>query len=466
MLLQSSLTFLAALAAAGSDPAASAAPTLSARYRPAAAKIIEAALADDGAWKKLAHLCDRIGARPSGSAALKQAAAWAKQSFTADGHEAVRTEDVKVPVWLRGAEEGAVLAPVARPLALIGLGGTVSTPRAGITADVVVVRTFEELEALGDKVKGKMVLFAHRMEPVEPGQSPGYRFASPFRVFGASRAAKQGAVAMLVRSLATRSLRSPHTGALVYDPKVPAIPAAALATEDADLLVRLAESGDRVTVRLKLSSRTLPEATDANVLAELRGRERPEEIVLVGAHLDSWDVGQGAHDDGAGVAMAMQALTVLRRLGLAPRRTIRVVLFTHEEAGGRGAVDYATRYRAELPRHVAALETDAGGGRPMGLAVPKDKPGLGILKEIVALLGPVGATRAHDAGATGADLRPLNGLVPLVAYDVDASRYFDYHHSQGDTLDKVDPVELKKNVAALAVTAYVLADMPGRLDQP
>jgi hypothetical protein len=355
------------------------------------------------------------------------------------------------------------VAPVARRLDLIGLGGTVGTPKNGLTADVVVVPTFEALEALGDKVKGKIVLFSFRLEPVAAGKFPDYGTGVVYRGAGPSRAAKQGAVAVLIRSLATRSLRTPHTGALKYDPKVPAIPAAALSTEDADMLVRLAESGDRVTVRLKLASRMLPDATDSNVLAELRGRERPEEIVLVGAHLDSWDVGQGAHDDGAGVAMAMQALTLLRKLGLTPRRTIRVVLFTNEEMAGRGAQGYADRHKDEIPHHVAALETDTGGGRPLGLSTAAGKPGLEVLKQIVALTAPVGAATAGDAGHPGADLRPLEG-VPLVSYDVEASRYWDYHHSQADTLDKVDPTDLRKNAAALAITAYVLADMPGRLD--
>jgi carboxypeptidase Q len=453
---------LLALLALTNDAAASR-PDLTAHYRPAASRILEAGLADDGAWKKLAHLCDRIGARPSGSAALKQAAAWAKDALAADGHENVKTEEVKVPHWERGPEEATLLAPVVRPLDLIGLGGTVSTPKSGITADVVVAPTFEALEALGDKVKGKIVLFSYRLEPVETGKVPAYGTGVVFRVGGPARAARLGAVAVLVRSLATHSLRTPHTGALKYEPQVPAIPAAALATEDADLLVRLAQAGERVTVRLKLASRNLPEATDANVLAELRGRERPEEIVLVGAHLDSWDVGQGAHDDGAGVAMAMQALTVLRKLGLIPRRTIRLVLFTNEETAGRGAQGYADRHREELPRHVAALETDVGGGRPLGLSLAAGKPGLEILRQIVALTAPLGATAANDAGHPGADLRPLEG-VPEVAYDVEASHYFDYHHSQADTLDKVDPVDLRRNVAALAVAAYVLADMPGRLD--
>jgi Zn-dependent M28 family amino/carboxypeptidase len=250
-----------------------------------------------------------------------------------------------------------------------------------------------------------------------------------------------------------------------YEGDGPKIPAAALATEDADLLTRLAAAGERVTVRLRLGARTRPDATEANVMGELRGREHPEEVVLVGAHLDSWDVGQGAHDDGAGVAMAMQALTVLRTLKLVPRRTIRVVLFANEERGGRGGQGYAERHRAELPLHVAAMETDSGGGPPLGASVAKDKPGAEVMRALATLLAPVGADRAHPGGG-GADVRLVGEAgVPIVSYETDSSRYFDYHHSQADTLDKVDRDELRKNVAALAVTAYVLADMPRRLDR-
>jgi hypothetical protein len=437
---------------------------LTARYRTVARRIIDAALADDDAWKKLAYLSDRIGARQSGSAGMALAITWAKGALEADRHQAARTEEVMVPVWVRGKEEATLLSPAQRPLAVLGLGGTVQTPRGGLEAEVVVAPTFEALEALGEKVKGKMVLYSHRLEPVAPPATPGYGTAVAFRGLGPSRAARLGAVAALVRSLATHSLRSPHTGALHYEPGVPQIPAAALATEDADLIVRLAAAGERVKVRLDLASSVLPEAKEANVVAELRGREHPEEIVLIGAHLDSWDVGQGAQDDGAGVATTMGALTLLRRLSLYPRRTIRLVLFTHEESGGRGAKAYAERHRDELPRHLAALEMDSGAGRPLGLGVQPNHPGLATLQEIVALLEPVGATRARADGHPGADVDGLaKAGVPLVAYDTDMSQYFDIHHSQADTLDKVDPALLRQNVAAMAVTAYVLADMPGQL---
>jgi carboxypeptidase Q len=463
-MLRASWLLVLVLGASGAGDTTTA-RTLSAAYKGSAARIIDRALADEGAWNKLAQLCDRIGARPSGSPAMAQAIAWAKGALLADGHEAVHTEEVKVPVWERGEEEAVLIRPVQRRLVLLGLGGTVPTAPGGVEADVVVVPTFEALEALGDKVKGKIVLYSHRLEPGRPGEPPPYVKAAPFRVVGASRAGRLGAAAALVRSLATHSLRSPHTGAMRYEGSGPRIPAAALATEDADLLVRLAASGERVTVRLRMVSHTRPDAAEANVVADLRGREHPEEVVVLGAHLDSWDVGQGAHDDGAGVAMAMQALTVLRSLKLIPRRTIRVVLFANEESGGRGGEGYAERHRTELPLHVAALETDSGAGAPLGASVAKDKPGAAVMQALATLLAPVGADRASPAGG-GADIRLLGEAgVPMVSYETDMSRYFDYHHSEADTLDKVDRDELRKNVAALAVTAYVLADMPRRLDR-
>jgi len=451
---------LVLLLAAGPQPPAD----LTAAYKAPAARIVAAALAGDGAWKKLEQLCDRVGARQTGSAAMGQAITWASGALSADGHQGVHTEEVKVAVWERGDEEAQLVRPIARRLFLLGLGGTAPTPAGGLEAEVVVAPTFEALDALGDKVKGKIVLFAPRMEPTAPGQPPSYGKAVAFRTAGPSRAARLGAVAALVRSLATHSLRSPHTGAVSYDPKAPKIPAAALSTEDADLIQRLATAGEKVTVRLRLASRTRPEATEANVIGELRGREHPEQVVLVSAHLDSWDVGQGAHDDGAGVAMAMQALTVLRELHLTPRRTIRVVLFANEENGGRGAAAYAQRHKEEIPLHVAALETDSGGGAPLGAVLPKTPLGAEVMKTLATLLAAVGADRAHPGVPGGADVHLLGEAgVPIVGYEVDSSRYFDYHHSQADTLDKVDRDDLRKNVAALAVTAYILADMPATL---
>ena len=437
-------------------------------YAEAAAKIIAAARADRAAYAKLAHLTDRIGSRLSGSAALERAIAWAVQAMKDDGHDA-RTEPVTVPHWVRGLERAAITAPVERPLVVLGLGGTVPTPRGGLTAPVVVVRSWDELEQKADRVRGAIVLYDVAMPAWDEEKGSGYGEVAQFRGRGPSRAAKLGAVGVLVRSVTAQSLRTPHTGALRYDPEQPKIPAAAVTTEDSALIARLAAQGP-VTVRMQLEPQLLPDAQSANVIGELRGRERPDEVVVIGAHIDSWDVGQGAHDDGAGCVEVMQAITILRKLGLKPRRTIRVVLFTNEENGLAGARAYAKAHEGELGRTVLAVETDAGGFAPRGFSVeakPEIAPRvLARAAQIAALLGSVGPIKV-SAGGSGADLSPMmpSGVVGLGLVTA-GRRYFDYHHTEADTLDKVDPAELADGVAALAVLAYVAADLPDRLDAP
>lgn len=439
--------------------AADAAPAtpLADRYRADAERIIAAARADRRAYARLAELTDGVGARLSGTPALDRAIAWAVARFTADGHPA-RTEAVMVPRWERGVESARLVAPVARDLAMLGLGGSVATPAGGLTAPVVVVRSWDELAARAAEVKGAIVLYDVAMPAWTEEGGTGYGTVVPFRVGGASAAARLGAVAVLVRSVTARSLRSPHTGAMRYADDAPRIPAAAIATEDADLLARLAAAGP-VRVQLQMSARTLADAPSANVIAELRGRERPDEIVVIGAHLDSWDVGQGAHDDGAGVVHVMTALGLLRELGLTPRRTIRAVLYTNEENGLRGGRGYAAAHVGEP--HVAAFESDSGGFAPRGFSatVGDDAGRLATLVELGGLLAPLGAT-AIEVGEAGADVSPLvsQGVLGL-GLRVDGRTYFDYHHSAADTLDKVDPAALADGVAALAVMAYVLADL-------
>ncbi len=430
------------------------------QYREVAGKIIAAAEADQGAWEKLRYLTDRIGNRISGSRSLEQAVEWALAAMKADGHEEVRAEKVMVPHWVRGAESAALVAPVERRLALIGLGGTVATPPGGLVADVVVLRDFAELDALGAQVKGKIVLFDVAMPAYTEEKGSGYGETVEYRTHGPARAAALGASAVLIRSVTARSLRSPHTGTTLYEEGKKRIPAAALSVEDAELIGRLAASGEPVRIKLVLSGRHLPDAASANVLAELRGREKPDEVVVIGAHLDSWDVGAGAHDDGAGVAIVMEALTVLRRLGLTPRRTIRVVLFTNEENGLRGAKQYAADHAAELARHVMGLETDSGGFHPRGFEVQGSEQAVRQVADIASLLEPIGATRTK-AGHAGSDVGIMESAgVPLLGLSVEGSRYFDYHHSEADTLDKVDPRDLARDVAAVAVVSYVAADMP------
>jgi len=273
-------------------------------------------------------------------------------------------------------------------------------------------------------------------------------------------------VAALVRSVGTLSARLVHTGGMTYDDHVPRIPAAAVTAEDADLIHRLLLAGETVRVHLLLDCQNLPDVESANVVADLPGRERPDEIVLVGAHLDSWDLGTGAIDDGAGVAMVMETLRLLKTLGLVPRRTVRGVLFMNEENGLRGARAYAEAHAGELSRHVAAIESDSGAGRPTGWSVTVGPAGLDTMKDVASLLAPLGAGTV-TAGGGGADIEPLHAAtVPLVGLRLDATRYFDWHHSAADTLDKVDPQELAAGASALAVAAYVLAEMPEPLPRP
>ncbi len=421
-------------------------------YGDASRRILEAASKSDRAWRRLTHLTDRIGHRLSGSKSLERAVAWAKSELAADGHENVRTEKVMVPHWVRGAESASIVAPTPHEMRVLGLGGTVG---GTVTGEVVVVRTFEELDALGGAVKGKIVLFDKVMPPFGPN---GHQYGETvvFRNTGPAKAAELGASAALVRSVTATSLRSPHTGATRSGKRK--IPAASITVEDAELIKRLVASGETVEVKLSLGARTLPDAESANVLAELRGKEKPDEIVVIGAHLDSWDVGQGAHDDGSGCVTMMEALALLRELGLGPRRTIRVVLFTNEENGLRGAFEYAKAHAEE--KHVAALESDTGGFAPQGFRVMGNEKSLEQTRIIASLLEPLGATKV-EKGFSGADIMPLaRAGVNTLGLQVDTSRYFDFHHSEADTLDKVNPADIRADVGAVAVMAYVLADMP------
>ncbi len=454
--------------AAAPAPAAAKPASIAARYREPVEKILAAARADRGAYQKLAYLTDHIGHRLAGSAALERAVAWTAQTMKDEGHE-VRTEKVMVPHWVRGTESAELTAPVARPLHVLGLGGTVATPRAGITAPVVVVHDWAGLEAQREKVKGAIVLYDVAMPVWTEEKGSGYGETVEYRGRGASRAAKLGAVAVLVRSVTAHSLRSPHTGAMSYEDGVAKIPALAVTVEDAALITRLAAEGP-VSVRVRTDGKMLPDAVSANVIGELRGRDKPEEIVVIGGHLDSWDVGQGAHDDGTGVVMMMQTLTTLKKLGLVPRRTIRVVLFTNEENGLRGGRAYAKDHAAELPNTVLAIESDGGGYAPRGFSV-QTKPELedrvkARVTDIVSLLAVTGATRVV-VGHGGSDIGPMAPAgVPLIGVDTQNRTYFDIHHTEADTLDKVDPTDLANNVAAVAALTYVIADLPDRIDAP
>lgn len=438
---------------------------------------MEAALADDAGYEKLVYLCDRIGNRLSGSENLIKAIDWAADQMRKDGLVNVAKPPVKVPHWVRGSESGVILSPIERPLHLLGLGMSVATPGDGITADAIVIPNFEELTKLGDKVAGKIVVFNAPYE--EYGKTVAYRSAGP------SRAAKLGAVAVLVRSITPLAVQLPHTGALRYADDSPKIPAAAISIEDATLLSRLQASGATPRIHLSMEAHSETDADAANVIGEITGSEHPEEIVVMGGHIDSWDVGQGAQDDGSGIMAALEATAIIQRLGLKPRRTIRLAFWVNEENGGRGGQAYVRWAGDSVKNHVAAIEMDEGAETPVGFGygpeprprrpmpdgkpVPERKPSaneeasMKLCKDIARLLKPLNADRVNQGGG-GSDVEPLGALgVPMLSPTTTVAHYFDWHHTQADTVDKVNREDFRKNVAVLAVLAFVLADMPGRL---
>lgn len=435
--------------------------SLTAQYRETANKLIDASLADNAGMEKLSYLCDRIGHRLSGSAALEKAIAWAAAQMKADGLTNVETPRVKVPHWVRGNESAWLTEPVSRPLHILGLGGSVATPRRGITAQVVPVGSFEELEKKGRAaVEGKIVLFNVPFA--------GYNRTVVYRTAGPSRAARLGAVAALVRSVTPVSLETPHTGSLEYADGIVKIPAAAVTIEDALLIQRLVDAGNAVTVHLEMEAHMLPDADSANVIGEIPGRERPDEVVVIGGHIDSWDVGSGAQDDGSGIITALEAAHIVHQLGLVPRRTLRVVFWTNEENGGAGGEAYRKWAGATVRNHVAAIEMDGGAEKPtgFGLSATGDLEGmLARVREIGALLDRIDAGSIQPGGG-GADIGPImmDG-VPGLALRTTGTHYFDWHHTRADTTDKVNLQDLRANIASMAVMAYVLADMPTPLRQ-
>ena len=420
-----------------------------------AQRLIGGALGDGVAYARLAELADGIGPRLSGSPGAEAAVQWALRSFQKDGL-AARLEPVKVPHWVRGEERGELLGSQPYPLALTALGGSVS---GDVTAEVIEARSLE----LGPEVRGKIVFFNHDMHTPQ-----GYGQFVELRTRGPSAAAKAGAVGVLLRSLSTASLRSPHTGVTVYDPSAPRIPAAAISVEDAQLIERQLARGAAVKAHFVLGCRWLPDADSANVVAEVSGRERPEEVVLLGAHLDSWDLAQGANDDGAGVAMVMEAGRLIAALPQPPRRTVRIVLFMNEENGLAGGKGYAAAHAAELARHVAAVEADSGAGRPLNITLHAGEGGEALLSAWLSpLQAALGIGLGGEGEAGGADIGPMGpAQVPFAGVHVDATHYFDIHHSAADTLDKIDPQLLAQGAAAHALLAYALAEMPQPLPRP
>lgn len=446
------------LLSAGAGPAAQDAPRAAAwldPHRDAASRLLGEALASDFAWQRLAELGDTFGHRLSGSKALEDAIDWAVAQMQKDGLENVRKEPVKVPHWVRGRESLEIVAPYPGALVMLGLGNSVGTPAAGVEGELLVVGSFEELDAAGARVKGRIVLY--NVPFTTYGETVRYRGSGP------SRAAALGAVAALVRSVGPPGLRTPHTGALSYAADAPRIPAAAVTTEDADRLQRMVDRGTTVRLRLKMEAQMLPDADSFNVVGEIRGRERPDEVVVLGGHFDSWDVGTGSTDDGGGTVVTWEALRLMKKLNLRPRRTVRVVLWTNEENGLRGGTAYRDRYRDQLANHVLMLESDSGVFRPTGFGFSGSAAARAKVEDIATLLRGIDAHRIGPSGG-GADIGPSveAGRIPAMSLEV-SGNYFLLHHTPADTVDKIDSVDMARASGAIAVMAYVIAEMPERL---
>jgi carboxypeptidase Q len=434
-------------------------------------RLQQAALNSEYAYRQVAHLSNNIGPRLTGSAQAAKAVEYVAGELKALGCE-VQLEKAIVPHWVRGEETAALVqfpgqAPgTTQKIVLCALGASVATPPNGIEAEVIAVRNFDELKSLPrDKVAGKIVLFNYPFDKQMAEEGRGgeaYGEAVVYRSNGPSAAARQGAVACLIRSVGGADYRLPHTGETDYANDAPKIPAGAVTAEDADLIADLVRQGP-VRMKLVLTPRTLPDVESANVIGDIKGTEHPEQVIVVSGHLDSWDLGTGAIDDAAGVAVSMEAANLIRKLDLKPKRTIRVIAWMNEENGLAGSKQYAKDHEKEWMNHFAAMETDGGADHPLGInikAKPKVKK---MFAPVAAILRESGAGVLTLVEHCGADIKPLEEAgVPAFSPIQDSRFYFNYHHTAADTLDKIVPKQLAENSAVVAVLAYALAN----LEQP
>lgn len=437
-----------------------------------ARRLQKASVESEYALKQVDHLCNHIGPRLTGSVQAQQAVAYVAAEMRRLSLD-VQLEDLSVPHWVRGEEIASLDQFPGQPgnatqrIILTTLGGSVATPPEGLVAEVIVVEDLDEFQALGrSDVEGKIVLFNKHTNNRMTEQGCGmeaYGQAVGCRLFGPSEAARSGAVAALIRSVGGRAYRLPHTGSIHYASDIPEIPAAAITVEDADLIACLARKGV-VCLRLTLTPQRLPDEVSYNVIADLKGNERPDELVIVSGHLDSWDLGTGALDDAAGVAVAMQVLRLIKQLRLTPRRTIRFIAWMNEENGVTGGKTYASHREGEIPNHIAAIESDRGAGHPLGFEVMGRSELIDLLQPVRKVLESLGAGLMRLTEGTEVDITPLaEAGVPAFGMWQDTRTYFDYHHTAADTFDKIVPKELAENAAAMAVLAYAIADLPVRL---
>jgi carboxypeptidase Q len=428
-------------------------------YESTAKSIISSGLGSCKAYALLHDLTTTVGPRLVGSPNAAKAVEWAKRTMENLGFQNVHTEPVAVPHWVRGPVEKASVrlsSGKTVPLTVCALGGSVGSPAEGITAEVVQVKSFDELKAMGDKAKGKIVFFNRPMDPTKINPGEAYGGAVNQRGSGAVEAARAGGIGALVRSMTMQLDDVPHTGSMHYNDSLPQVPAAAVSIIGANLLDSLLAADPHLMLTVKLSCQRLPDVESANVVGELTGTEKPEEVIVIGGHLDSWDKGQGAHDDGAGCVHSIEALRLLKELGLQPKRTIRIVLFMNEEFGLNGGISYAHEsHHGE--KHIAAIETDAGGFSPRGFGVGADSVTFPKFSRWSYLLDPIDAGRITRGGG-GADISELGKIgVITIGLRVDGQRYFDYHHSDNDTIDKVDDRELELGSIAIAIFSYAIA---------
>ncbi|KAJ8288188.1 hypothetical protein COCON_G00008470 [Conger conger] len=424
------------------------------RYAEVAQKIIDLAVYGDArnrSYEKLARFTDTVGHRLSGSKNLEQAIEYMYKALKQDGLDNVHLEPVKIPHWVRGKESALMVKPRHHPLAILGLGSSVGTPREGIEAEVLVVESFEELKQRASEARGKIVVYNQPF--VSYGETAKYRSS------GASEAAKVGALASLIRSVTPFSINSPHTGWQHYEEGVRQIPTACITVEDAQLLARMVNRGEKIVIHLTMSAQSLPDADSFNTVAEITGSKYPEQVVLISGHLDSWDVGQGAMDDGGGVAISWEALSLLKDLGLRPKRTVRAVLWSAEEQGGVGAQQYYNRHKANISNFDLVMESDLGTFRPLGMQFSGKAEARRIMGQVMKLLKPINATELEEP-AEGTDINMwMDAGVPGASLLNDNSKYFWFHHTHGDTISVQDPEEMNLCSAVWAVVSYVIADL-------
>ena len=424
-------------------------------YESVANKIYRALETDSVAFNRLAYLCDMFGPRLSGSKNLEKSIDWIIKEMKNDGLSSVRGERVKVPTWIRGKESLKILVPFERKLNVLGVGGSVATSKGGIRGEVIVVDDFEELDRMKKNLAGKIVLY--NVPFTSYGETVQYRYDGP------SRAAEYGAIASIIRSVGPWSMDTPHTGTMGDYKSLKKIPHAAISMEDAMMIARIYDRGQKVVLKLNMEGKFVSDRWSRNVIAELKGSKYPEEIVVLGGHIDSWDVGQGAHDDAGGCIAAWHAVNIIKELDLRPKRTLRVVLWTNEENGGRGNKNYRDEHKSELENHIVAIESDGGVFAPKGFGFTGSVDARKIIFDISDLLDPIGAGKITKWGRA-ADVAPLNDEgVPVMSLNVEGSKYFWYHHTNADTFDKVDYREFNNCIGAMAIMSYVIADMDIRL---